>query len=136
MSDFRNTKVSDGFDDPDDILAQPHGRRASGPLMEMLVHKVVGMESRIGDRIGLMFSEMKQELKNELKAELREEFKLVVPNGDIEGHRKAHEDMIKSASRWENFRYAIFEHIAKYVGLAVLIYVCLTLFDNFKAGLK
>lgn len=53
--------------------------------------------------------------------ELTSLIKSAVPNGDIEGHRKAHESLIKTATRWEDFQFKLFTGIVEKGGWAVVL---------------
>lgn len=97
-------------------------------MVEIVLHKLNGMESRIGDRVGLLLEDFRKEIRLELHQEIRN----LVPGGDIEGHRKSHESMIESATRWQQFRFGMFEHIAKTVGLAIVVFVAVAVWDSFK----
>lgn len=125
MSDFKPTRL--GPQDPPPETPWD-GSRAS---MDLLVHKIVGLESRIGDRVGVLL----EDFKKELRLELHEEIRLLVPNGDVEGHRKAHESMIAAADRWQRFRYSMFEHVAKTIGLAIVLFIAVAVWDAVKKGL-
>jgi len=124
MSDFKHARFG-----PKEPPPEIPGR-GTDPSLELLVHKIVGLESRIGDRVGLLLEDFKKELRLELHNEIRQ----LVPNGDVESHRKAHESMIASANRWAHFRYVIFEHVAKAAALGTTIYVALAIWEHFKRG--
>ena len=126
MDDFRLTESG-----PDKPMPEFDRRRAADPLVEMLLHKVGGMEARITQ----LFTERIDELRKELRQELHNELKNLVPDGDVAGHKLAHEIMIKNATRWEGFKYSVLEHITKTVMLAFLIYLGVSMFEYFRRSL-
>lgn len=128
MKDFERSRHAGDFEDLTDGV-QP-GRRHGDQLLEMLLHKVTGMESRIGDRFALELDSFKKDIR----LELQEELKRLVPDGDIEKHRRQHEEENQSSARWANFRFALFEHLAKAGAIGIAVYIGMAVWDYFKRG--
>lgn len=125
MSDFPPTRFNSDESEP-----QFERRRSTDAAIELLMHRVADMETRISERVSLLLEDFKKEIRKELHAEIKN----LVPNGDIEAHRRTHECMIESANRWQRFRFSLFEHIAKMVGVALVVFISAAIWDALKRG--
>lgn len=123
MSDFSPTQF-----DQDKLEPQFERRRSTDAAIELLIRRVADIETHINEHISLLL----ENFKKEIRKELHDEIKNLVPNGDIEAHRRIHEYMIESANRWQRFRFSLFEHIAKMVGVAIVVFISAAVWDAIK----
>ena len=57
------------------------------------------------------------------------------PDGDIEGHRRAHEEVIKAAQEWKNLRHAVLEKILTTGIWSAVVLLAAILWNHFKDSL-
>jgi len=71
---------------------------------------------------------------NQIATETHKLLKSAIPNGDADGHRKAHERWIKKDEQDEKFWYDIKRHAVQWVVVAVLGWAGLALWTAFLKG--
>lgn len=125
--DFKPTHF--GIDRPPEV---PESAFYITQIKEMLQHRFSSMETSLNSHIKDQFQQMKEDLREELKYDI----KALVPDGDIERHRRDHEEENNSKKRWANFRFGLFEHVVKAGALGFAIYMALAIWDYFKRGVN
>lgn len=78
-----------------------------------------------------------QDMREFIKAEMAELSKLIrsaFPDGDPDGHRRAHEEEIASAKRWTAMKVAVMEKVVTGGVWGLISFLALAAYEHFKRG--
>ncbi len=74
------------------------------------------------------FKEFKEEIKTDLKS--------AFPDGDLDSHRRAHEEFIETAKDWKKTKQAVIEKVISTGVWSAVALLAVVLWNNFKDSLK
>ena len=80
-----------------------------------------------------------QDMRQFIKAEMAELSKLIrsaFPDGDPDGHRRAHEQEIASAKRWTAIKVSVMEKVVTGGVWGLISFLALAAWEHFKRGVN